>query len=73
MSLWCIQWTYFQCIAKMLKPSVILVCPNFSESGVTAEVVAAVDVNTTANQIYKHNFPGTALWSKTIEVSQSSV
>ncbi|XP_012695107.2 tRNA (cytosine(38)-C(5))-methyltransferase [Clupea harengus] len=37
------------------------------DSGLTAEVVAAVDVNTTANQIYKHNFPSTTLWSKTIE------
>ncbi|XP_063063044.1 tRNA (cytosine(38)-C(5))-methyltransferase [Engraulis encrasicolus] len=37
------------------------------ESGVSAEVAAAVDVNTTANQIYKHNFPDTTLWSKTIE------
>ncbi|XP_036376595.1 tRNA (cytosine(38)-C(5))-methyltransferase [Megalops cyprinoides] len=37
------------------------------ESGVSAEVVAAVDVNTTANEIYRHNFPGTPLWPKTIE------
>ncbi|NXF90526.1 TRDMT methyltransferase, partial [Eubucco bourcierii] len=32
-----------------------------------AEVVAAVDVNTLANEVYKHNFPGTPLWAKTIE------
>lgn len=37
------------------------------ESSVPAEVVAAVDVNTTANQIYKHNFPTTQLLPKTIE------
>ncbi|KAM7390887.1 hypothetical protein PAMA_008880 [Pampus argenteus] len=37
------------------------------ESGILAEVVAAVDINTTANEIYRHNFPGTALWNKTIE------
>ncbi|KAM7370259.1 hypothetical protein PAMP_011527 [Pampus punctatissimus] len=37
------------------------------ESGIPAEVVAAVDINTTANEIYRHNFPGTALWNKTIE------
>lgn len=37
------------------------------ESGVAAEVVAAVDVNTTANEIYKHNFPSTPLRPKTIE------
>lgn len=37
------------------------------ESSVPAEVVAAVDVNTTANEIYKHNFPNTPLLPKTIE------
>ncbi|XP_071757326.1 tRNA (cytosine(38)-C(5))-methyltransferase isoform X1 [Centroberyx gerrardi] len=37
------------------------------ESGVPAQVVAAVDINTTANQIYRHNFPDTPLWPKTIE------
>ncbi|KAJ3611232.1 hypothetical protein NHX12_021248 [Muraenolepis orangiensis] len=37
------------------------------ESGVAAQVVAAVDVNTTANEIYRHNFPDTPLWPKTIE------
>ncbi|XP_042366340.1 tRNA (cytosine(38)-C(5))-methyltransferase [Plectropomus leopardus] len=37
------------------------------ESGIPAQVVAAVDINTTANQIYRHNFPDTALWNKTIE------
>ncbi|KAI1888817.1 hypothetical protein AGOR_G00172660 [Albula goreensis] len=37
------------------------------ESHVPAEVVAAVDVNTTANEIYLHNFPDTPLWPKTIE------
>ncbi|XP_047468062.1 tRNA (cytosine(38)-C(5))-methyltransferase [Mugil cephalus] len=37
------------------------------ESGLPAQVVAAVDINTVANKIYKHNFPDTALWNKTIE------
>ncbi|XP_053350344.1 tRNA (cytosine(38)-C(5))-methyltransferase [Clarias gariepinus] len=37
------------------------------ESAIPAEVVAAVDVNTTANEIYKHNFPNTLLLPKTIE------
>ncbi|XP_054027297.1 tRNA (cytosine(38)-C(5))-methyltransferase [Dryobates pubescens] len=37
------------------------------ESCPWAEVVAAVDVNTLANQVYRHNFPGTPLWAKTIE------
>uniref|UniRef100_A0A3B3ZXG5 Uncharacterized protein n=1 Tax=Periophthalmus magnuspinnatus TaxID=409849 RepID=A0A3B3ZXG5_9GOBI len=34
--------------------------------GVPAQVVAAVDINTTANHIYKHNFPSTPMWSKTV-------
>ncbi|XP_062848272.1 tRNA (cytosine(38)-C(5))-methyltransferase [Trichomycterus rosablanca] len=37
------------------------------ESALPAEVVAAVDVNTTANEIYKYNFPDTLLLPKTIE------
>ncbi|KFW86150.1 tRNA (cytosine-5-)-methyltransferase, partial [Manacus vitellinus] len=37
------------------------------ESCTDAEVVAAVDVNTLANDVYKHNFPSTPLWAKTIE------
>ncbi|NWU22696.1 TRDMT methyltransferase, partial [Dyaphorophyia castanea] len=37
------------------------------ESCTYAEVVAAVDVNTLANDVYKHNFPNTPLWAKTIE------
>ncbi|XP_023281860.1 tRNA (cytosine(38)-C(5))-methyltransferase isoform X12 [Seriola lalandi dorsalis] len=37
------------------------------ESGIPGHVVAAIDINTTANQIYRHNFPDTPLWNKTIE------
>ncbi|XP_036935404.1 tRNA (cytosine(38)-C(5))-methyltransferase [Acanthopagrus latus] len=37
------------------------------ESGIPVQVVAAIDINTTANEIYKHNFPDTPLWNKTIE------
>ncbi|NWZ56775.1 TRDMT methyltransferase, partial [Haliaeetus albicilla] len=37
------------------------------ESCTSAEVVAAVDVNTLANEVYKHNFPSTPLWAKAIE------
>ncbi|KAH0627494.1 hypothetical protein JD844_003259 [Phrynosoma platyrhinos] len=36
-------------------------------SGIPAEIVAAVDVNTVANEVYTHNFHTTPLWSKTIE------
>ncbi|XP_011750388.2 tRNA (cytosine(38)-C(5))-methyltransferase isoform X4 [Macaca nemestrina] len=37
------------------------------ESCIPAEVVAAVDVNTVANEVYKYNFPHTQLLAKTIE------
>ncbi|NXU74012.1 TRDMT methyltransferase, partial [Oreotrochilus melanogaster] len=37
------------------------------ESCTVAEIVAAVDVNNLANEVYKHNFPSTPLWAKTIE------
>ncbi|XP_077879481.1 tRNA (cytosine(38)-C(5))-methyltransferase isoform X1 [Ictidomys tridecemlineatus] len=37
------------------------------ESCISAQVVAAVDVNTVANEVYKYNFPHTQLLAKTIE------
>ncbi|XP_061127258.1 tRNA (cytosine(38)-C(5))-methyltransferase-like isoform X12 [Syngnathus typhle] len=37
------------------------------QSGISGQVVAAIDINTTANQVYRHNFPGTPLWNRTIE------
>ncbi|XP_021011821.1 tRNA (cytosine(38)-C(5))-methyltransferase [Mus caroli] len=37
------------------------------ESHIPAHVVAAIDVNTVANEVYKHNFPHTHLLAKTIE------
>ncbi|XP_069504453.1 tRNA (cytosine(38)-C(5))-methyltransferase isoform X2 [Ambystoma mexicanum] len=48
---------------------VLHVCtlPSVLESGIAAEVVLAVDVNTCANDVYKHNFPNTDVWPKTIE------
>lgn len=39
-----------------------------AESNVSHQVVAAVDINTTANDVYRHNFPRTALLNRTIEV-----
>ncbi|XP_057680561.1 tRNA (cytosine(38)-C(5))-methyltransferase isoform X2 [Corythoichthys intestinalis] len=36
-------------------------------SGISGHVVAAIDINTTANEIYRHNFPDTPLWNRTIE------
>lgn len=54
----------------------MVICSFFfllSESGIPAQVVAAIDINTTANQIYKHNFPDTPLWNKTIEVGDRRV
>ncbi|XP_053323685.1 tRNA (cytosine(38)-C(5))-methyltransferase [Spea bombifrons] len=40
---------------------------GLAESAVSAEVIAAVDVNTIANEVYKYNFPNTPLWAKAIE------
>jgi hypothetical protein len=40
-----------------------------TESCIPAQVVAAIDVNTVANEVYKYNFPHTQLLAKTIEVS----
>ncbi|XP_077978631.1 tRNA (cytosine(38)-C(5))-methyltransferase-like [Glandiceps talaboti] len=37
------------------------------ESGVSAEVVAAVDINTIANQVYQVNFPDSNLMQRSIE------
>ena len=38
------------------------------ESGIHHEVIAAVDINDHANAIYRHNFPGTKLMQRCIEV-----
>lgn len=38
------------------------------ESCIPAQVVAAIDVNTVANEVYKYNFPHTQLLAKTIEM-----
>ncbi|XP_014483868.1 PREDICTED: tRNA (cytosine(38)-C(5))-methyltransferase [Dinoponera quadriceps] len=37
------------------------------ESGVAAKVVAAVDINPVANDVYRHNFPGTFLVNRNIQ------
>nr|CAD7261214.1 unnamed protein product [Timema shepardi] len=37
------------------------------ESGVDVEVVAAADINTLANHVYRHNFPGTRLIQRNIQ------
>ncbi|XP_037594933.1 tRNA (cytosine(38)-C(5))-methyltransferase isoform X3 [Cebus imitator] len=37
------------------------------ESCIPAQVVAAIDVNTVANEVYRYNFPYTQLLAKTIE------
>lgn len=36
--------------------------------GTPAHVVAAIDINTTANEVYSHNFPDTLLLNRNIEV-----
>nr|CAD7428531.1 unnamed protein product [Timema monikensis] len=38
-----------------------------NESGVDVEVVAAADINTLANHVYRHNFPGTRLIQRNIQ------
>lgn len=38
-----------------------------SESGITAKVVAAVDINPVANDVYRHNFPETVLMNRNIQ------
>nr|CAD7442017.1 unnamed protein product [Timema bartmani] len=40
---------------------------NITESGVGVEVVAAADINTLANLVYRHNFPGTTLFQRNIQ------
>lgn len=40
----------------------------YTACGIYAGVVAAVDINTTANQVYSHNFPKTVLLNRNIEV-----
>uniref|UniRef100_A0A4W3JRB0 tRNA (cytosine(38)-C(5))-methyltransferase n=1 Tax=Callorhinchus milii TaxID=7868 RepID=A0A4W3JRB0_CALMI len=40
---------------------------SVAESCIPAEVIAAIDINTVANEVYKHNFPSTHLYPKTIE------
>ena len=45
-----------------------LVLVTYTESGISHEIIAAIDVNTTANKIYRYNFPGTNLMDCGIEV-----
>ncbi|XP_077592030.1 tRNA (cytosine(38)-C(5))-methyltransferase isoform X2 [Stigmatopora nigra] len=40
---------------------------NSDNSGISGHIVAAIDINTTANEVYRHNFPETPLWNRTIE------
>lgn len=39
----------------------------FVESGINGTVVAAADINTTANSVYTHNFPETKLLNRNIQ------
>lgn len=39
----------------------------FSESGINAEIIRAIDINTTANVVYRLNFPETTLEEKNIQ------
>ena len=40
---------------------------SMSDSGVALRVVAAADINTTANSVYRHNFPGTRHLQRNIQ------
>ncbi|PZC71555.1 hypothetical protein B5X24_HaOG212982 [Helicoverpa armigera] len=39
----------------------------WNESGLQGKIVAAVDINTVANEVYRHNFPDTKLLTKNIQ------
>lgn len=39
----------------------------WKESGLDGEIIAAVDINTVANSVYKHNFPETNLLNRNIQ------
>ncbi|XP_077010676.1 tRNA (cytosine(38)-C(5))-methyltransferase isoform X4 [Tamandua tetradactyla] len=54
-------------LAYRMKPHIKSGHLNNLESCVPAQVVAAIDVNTVANEVYKYNFPHTPLLAKTIE------
>ena len=59
------------CIAPMVRliyPRIMLNLYFLPESGIDHEVVAAADINTTANEIYKENFKSTKIITKCIEV-----
>ncbi|XP_078090896.1 tRNA (cytosine(38)-C(5))-methyltransferase isoform X2 [Mustelus asterias] len=54
-------------VTRKIEKSVGAMPHLVDESCIAAEVVAAVDINTVANEVYKHNFPNTYLCAKTIE------
>lgn len=43
-----------------------------SESGIAAKVVAAIDINPVANDVYRHNFPETVLLNRNIQSISAS-
>ncbi|KAJ1860107.1 hypothetical protein LPJ73_001527 [Coemansia sp. RSA 2703] len=40
---------------------------SLKEAGIDSEVVRAFDINTVANEVYKHNFPGVPVMQRSIE------
>lgn len=42
------------------------------ESGIKGDVVAAIDINTNANSVYKHNFPNVLLMNRNIQSLSAS-
>ena len=55
-------------LSEYSNPEQAIVLQFIAESGIDYEVVAAVDINNQANNIYRQNFPETPLLQKTIEV-----
>jgi len=37
------------------------------------EVAAALDINTTANEVYKHNFPGTKIMQNNVQCLSAQI
>lgn len=58
-----IKFTYIFFYVKVL----LWLNVTFSESNLPGEIIAAVDINTVANEVYAHNFPQTNLLNRNIQ------
>lgn len=64
LSLTLISPTFF---VTLIKPYLVTL---FSGAGLSFNLVQAMDINTNANKVYKHNFPEVKIEDSAIEVSQ---